>query len=169
MGIARTFQKPTVFDTMTVLDNLRIGATFGRGQESSKISIEEIETILDFVGYTLPLDRIAGSLIINDRKKIMLAIALSTKPQLLILDEPCAGLNALEAKRTISLIRQIADSGTTVMLIEHNMKVLMNISDRVLIMDHGTKLCLGVPDEVCQNQQVIEKYLGNAVAKRGDS
>jgi len=168
LGIARTFQKPTVFETMTVLDNLRIGATFGRGHGRIKINIEEIQAILDFVGYTLPMDRIAGSLIINDRKKIMMAIALSAKPLLLILDEPCAGLNTLEYKETISLIHQIADKGTTVMLIEHNMKVLMNISDKVLIMDHGTKLCLGSPDEVCSNKQVIEKYLGNAGAKRGE-
>ena len=135
----------------------------------AKMDMQEIESVLKFVGYTQSMDRIAGSLIINDRKKIMMAIALSTKPDLLILDEPCAGLNTLESKETISLIKKIAEKGTTVMLIEHNMKVLMNISNRVLIMDHGTKLCMGVPDVVCANDQVIEKYLGSSVSKRGES
>ncbi len=165
LGIARTFQKPTVFESMSVWDNMVIGLTFGSNHNKLQRDKDKVKSILEFVGFEKPLDKIAGELIINDRKKLMLAIALATDPKLLILDEPCAGLNALESKEAIELIGLVAKKGTTVMLIEHNMKVLMNISDRVMIMDHGTLLCLGTPAEVSTNKQVIEKYLGNSVSK----
>ena len=167
MGIARTFQNPTVFETMSVYDNLLVGSMFGRG-DGKKISRSEAEELLDFVGYRKSIDAVAGTLLVNDRKKIMIAIALSTNPELLILDEPCAGLNALEAKEAIALIHKITDQGMTAMLIEHNMKVLMGISDRVMIIDHGQMLCMGTPAEVSSNEAVIEKYLGNSVKKEGE-
>lgn len=164
LGIARTFQKPTVFESMSVLDNLVIGSTFGSNHNGMVKDLDKIKELLDFVVYNKPLHTIAGRLLINDRKKIMIAIALITYPELLILDEPCAGLNTLESKDSIKLIKKISEKGTTVMLIEHNMKVLMNISDRVMIMDHGTKLCLDTPTKVCKNELVIKKYLGNSTA-----
>jgi branched-chain amino acid transport system ATP-binding protein len=95
----------------------------------------------------------------------MLAIALATRPALLILDEPCSGLTAIESNDMISMIGKINRQGITMMVVEHNMKVLMKISDRVMIMNHGVKVCEGSPDYVCSDEQVIEMYLGKKYRK----
>ncbi len=164
-GIGRTFQNPTVFESLSILDNMIIGSTFGKNHNRLQSNMDKIKEVLDFVNLDKPLDRIAGKLLVNDKKKLMMAIALIAEPSLLILDEPCAGLNISEAKESIELIRKIGEKGITVMLIEHNMQVLMNISDRVMIMDAGKKLCMGPPSHVCTNELVIEKYLGKRTAK----
>lgn len=158
-GISRTFQHPTVFETMTVLDNLQVGATFGKNRKNG-FHGNEARDILGFVGLSGKENVTANRLLVNDKKKLMIAVALSTKPKLLILDEPCAGLTTIESKDIIALIEKINLRNITVMLIEHNMQVLMNISHRVLIIDQGSKLCEGTPQQILQDEQVIEKYLG---------
>lgn len=159
LGISRTFQNPVVFDSMSVLDNLKVGLIFGKNGRKGFQSKDALE-ILDFVGLSGKENEMTGKLIINDRKKLMIAIALATRPKLLILDEPCAGLTTIESKDIISLIEKIHRKNITVILIEHNMHVLMNISQRVLVIDQGSKLCEGTPEEIWKNEQVIEKYLG---------
>jgi branched-chain amino acid transport system ATP-binding protein len=169
LGIARTFQNPEVFRSLSVLDNLLLGAIHGMKGERGIGKIVQVRAILDFVGLMNKEHLTAKNLVISDKKKLMLAIALATKPALLILDEPCSGLTAIESTDMISLIGKINRQGITVMVVEHNMKVLMKISDRVMIMNHGVKVCEGAPDFVCNDEQVIEMYLGRKYRKGGGS
>lgn len=164
LGISRTFQNPTVFETMTVLDNLKVGMSFGKNHKKA-FDLDEARKLLSFIGLADKENIKAQHLMINDKKKLMIAVALSTKPKLLILDEPCAGLTTIESKDIIALIEKINRRQITVMLIEHNMQVLMNISQRVLVIDQGSKLCEGTPEEIWNNEQVIEKYLGRKEKK----
>ncbi len=161
LGIARTFQQTIVFGTMSIMDNMLAGATFGRNMNATYKSQEKMRELLRFVELDKPEDGIVGKLILSDRKKLMIAVALATEPELLILDEPCAGLTTAESKDVIDMIQKIHDRGITVMIIEHNMPVLMNISSKVMIIDHGTKLSEGTPEDVSNDPAVIEKYLGN--------
>ncbi|MEB3100817.1 ABC transporter ATP-binding protein [Ferviditalea candida] len=165
LGISRTFQHTTVFDSLSIVDNMIIGAVFGKNRKSDQPSREAVREILQFVGLDADEHLLAGQLKANDKKKLMIAIAIATKPKLLILDEPCAGLTTIESKEIIQLIKQINQRNITVMLIEHNMQVLMNISDRVMIIDHGTKLSEGTPEQIWNDERVIETYLGRKKKK----
>ena len=160
LGIARTFQNPEIFTSLSVMDNVRLGAVYGLRQKKGVLKGEHIRDILKFVGLEGKEEVAAGGLIVSQKKRLMLGIALATQPQLLILDEPCAGLTAIEAKEMIRLVGRIHDEGITLVVIEHNMKVLMNISNRVMIMNHGIKICEGTPEHVSCDDQVIELYLG---------
>lgn len=164
-GIGRTYQNPMVFESMSVLDNMVIGRTFGKNHNRTIRDVDRIQEILEFLHFEEPLDKKAGRLLVNNKKKLMMAIALAAEPELLILDEPCAGLTLSESKESIDLIRKIGQRGITIILIEHNMQVLMNISDRVMMMDSGKQMCLGTPAAVCGDQTVIEKYLGKSTAR----
>jgi branched-chain amino acid transport system ATP-binding protein len=165
LGIARTFQNPEVFRSLSVVDNLLLGAIHGMKGERGTGKVVQIRAILDFVGLVNKDHVTAENLVISDKKKLMLAIALATRPALLILDEPCSGLTAIESNDMISMIGKINRQGITMMVVEHNMKVLMKISDRVMIMNHGVKVCEGSPDYVCSDEQVIEMYLGKKYRK----
>jgi branched-chain amino acid transport system ATP-binding protein len=145
---------------------MMLGAIYGMKHEKGFAKIEHVRTILKFVGLEGEEKVRAGRLGIGAKKRLMIAIALATKPQILVLDEPCAGLTAIESKEIIALIGELNRQGITIMIIEHNMKVLMNISNRVMIMDHGIKICEGTPDEVSKDPQVIEIYLGKKYLKR---
>ncbi len=168
LGIARTYQQPMIFATLSVMDNMMIGATFGKKKGGDRARIDELEQILKFIGLDGKKEMIADKLLVSEKKKLMIAIALATKPKLLILDEPCAGLTTIESKEIIQLIERINKQGMTVLLIEHNMQVLMNISHRVMIIDQGSKMCEGTPEYVYNNEQVIEKYLGRKKKKGVD-
>jgi branched-chain amino acid transport system ATP-binding protein len=164
-GIARTFQVVQPFPEMTVFENVAAGALFcNSGDVASATKIAEQE--LDFVGLADLRDTPAASLTLPNRKRLELAKSLAMKPKLLLLDEVNAGLNTGEIDGAMSLIRQIAGRGVTILIIEHLMKVLLSVSQRVLVLHHGELLAEGSPDEIVQDERVIEAYLGPKFAAR---
>ena len=173
LGIARTFQKIRLFKQLSVLDNVIAGfhvhhhvpawqyvihgAAFKADQQRCR---ERAEQLLHFVGMSARLRAVAGSLSYGEQRMLELARALATKPQLLLVDEPAAGLNAAEVDGLLDRIRTLRRDGTTVILVEHNMDLVMNVADRIMVMDYGRRLFEGVPIEVQKNPVVIAAYLG---------
>lgn len=157
-GIARTFQIPSVFSTLSVYDNIRVGAHFGNHSEDERKIIKDV---LAFVGLTEIQDIDAIHLSLYDKKMTMLAAALATEPKLLMLDEPIGGLSPGEIEKCIDIFRRInKELGITLIVIEHLMKFLMGISERMMILHNGEKISIGSPEEVANDKQVIEVYLG---------
>jgi len=158
-GIARTFQIPELFLTLPIVENVRVGAHFGgRGAHHER---ERINEAINFVGLQGKENVIAANLNLFDRKSTMLAIALATKPKLLLLDEPVGGLSPTELRECITLIQKInRELGLTIIVIEHLMKVLAEISQRLMILHNGEKICISSPQEVAKDKKVIEIYLG---------
>ncbi|MBW1690526.1 MAG: ABC transporter ATP-binding protein [Deltaproteobacteria bacterium] len=157
-GICRTFQIVQNFQDMTALENVMLGA-FCRFSGISKAAVYA-QDILEFSGLMDKSSQIAGSLTIADQKRLELAKALATQPQLLFLDEVMAGLNAEETQEAIELVRKVHQRGVTIIVVEHVMEVIMNISQRIIVLDHGRMIAVGHPREIVQNPQVIEAYLG---------
>jgi branched-chain amino acid transport system ATP-binding protein len=159
-GMARTFQVVKPLQRMTVLDNV-IASAFLRAPDRKQA--EEIATeTLQFTGLAADRDVISRGLPLGKRKRLEIARALATRPELLLLDESFAGLNPAELDESIGIIRKIKDKGITIMIIEHHMKVIMSISDRIVVLSYGEKLAEGTPQEIGRNPQVIEAYLGEA-------
>ncbi|MET4431941.1 ABC transporter ATP-binding protein [Mycolicibacterium sp. 624] len=169
-GIARTFQHPSVFDTQTVLANAVVGAQFGDGRRWWSALRKDPKTLqrawseLEFVGLADKADRLAGPLPVFDKKKLMIASALATEPEMLFLDEPFGGLSLAEIDELIALLTAIKERSVTIVLIEHVMRALMTLSDRVLIMNQGKTLFEGTPAEVVAHEEVVRVYLGEAPA-----
>lgn len=173
LGISRTFQHVALFKSMTVLENVMLGrhprtrsgfwATGLRlpemRREERRIK-EESRTYLDFVGLGDQADRPAGSLPLGRQKVLEIARALSTEPHLILLDEPAGGLNMRETEELGELIQRIAEKGVTVLLVEHDMNLVMEISHRILVIHYGERLAAGTPDEIKDHPAVIEAYLG---------
>lgn len=161
-GIARTFQQPTVADSLSVMENLYLAASFRRGRDGNgrEGDLEVARQHLEFVGLKERADAEAGPLGVFDKKRLMLATALAVNPKVLLLDEPFGGLNPQEIDRVIALIREVRDRGLGVVCIEHVMRALTSLADRVLVMHHGAELFVGTPGEMLANRQVIEVYLG---------
>ena len=160
-GIARTFQLVKPFSRLTSLENVMVGRAYGsQSARSLKQSRIESEQILVLTGLGNKQVRVAGMLSLIDRKRLEIARALATKPQLLLLDEMMAGLNPAELDDAIQLIQAIRDSGISLIVVEHVMKVIMGISDRVIVLKVGGKIANGTPHEIASNRQVIEAYLG---------
>jgi len=173
LGIARTFQKIRLFRQLSVLDNviagfhihhdipawqyLVHGAAFRR--DNARCRAEAME-LLAFVGLAPRRDTLAGSLSYGEQRMLEFARALATKPRLLLVDEPAAGLNAAEVDSLLDRILTVRRKGVTVVVVEHNMELVMNVADRVLVMDYGQHLFEGVPAEVQQNAAVVSAYLG---------
>lgn len=160
MGIARTFQKETLFETLTVWENARLSAAYGKPGSDKAESERRAGEALDLTGLKSHLGREARHLSLFDKKRLMIASALATHPKIVLLDEPAAGLNRIEIRETINLIRRINGQGIAVILIEHVLPVLLTLSHRVMIMNQGRTLVEGSPEEVVKNEQVIQAYLG---------
>lgn len=160
-GIARIFQLVKPFSQLTVLANVMVGGMYGRNPASSMKQAKEKGTeILNLVGLGNKREVIASQLTMAERKRLELARALAAQPRVLLLDELMAGLNPAETETAMDLVNKIKDSGITVIMVEHIMKAVLGISDRVIVLNAGEKIAEGSPKEVVKNQQVIEAYLG---------
>jgi branched-chain amino acid transport system ATP-binding protein len=165
MGIARTFQTVKIFGNMLVIDNVRVGALFGPQQrlsesEAGSLALESLE----FVGLADAAYTPARDLTLASQKRLEVARALATRPSLLLLDEIMAGLNQTELNEAMELVRKIQGRGITVVMIEHVMKAIMNICNRIIVLHHGQKIADGTPQEVASSQRVIDVYLGEQVS-----
>jgi branched-chain amino acid transport system ATP-binding protein len=163
LGIARTFQIMRPFPGLTVIDNVAVGALFGAaGGDARNLrdAQQEASHWLAFVGLEHRATQRADALGGPDRKRLELAKALAMRPKLLLLDEVMAGLNHVEIEEVISVIKKVREQGITILVIEHVMKAIQSLSDRLLVLHHGEKIAEGQPETVLSNEQVIEAYLG---------
>lgn len=156
-GLARTFQTETSFEALSVRDNLKLAATFcGRPE-----AVDALPAVVERVGLAKRLlDQPSGEISVFDRKKLMIATAIVHKPQIVLLDEPAAGLTRREVDELKSLIFAVRDDGIAVLLIEHVLPLLLAASERVLVMNQGEEVMTGTPDEITGDRRVIEAYLG---------
>lgn len=171
LGIARTFQHVKLVPDMTVLENVAIGAhlrgrsgaitsmlRFDRGDEAKLLA--EAARQIERVGLGAEIDQLAGSLSLGQQRIVEIARALCADPELLLLDEPAAGLRHMEKQRLAALLRQLKDSGMSVLLVEHDMGFVMDLADRIVVLDFGTRIAEGFPDAIKTNPDVIKAYLG---------
>lgn len=160
-GIARTFQSTKLFAGLTVFDNVRLAALFGKRRAITEVAAEkEVLALLDFVELTAVTSTPAQDLPVAKQRRLEVARALATQPELLLLDEVMAGLNPAEVNEFMQLIAQIRDQGVTVFMIEHVMKAIMTICDRIIVFHNGRNIAAGPPGEVAASPTVIEIYLG---------
>ncbi|MBQ7331491.1 MAG: ABC transporter ATP-binding protein [Oscillospiraceae bacterium] len=174
-GIARTYQNINLFKKMTVLENVLVGchtqtranifdAIFNtkRSRAEHEEAIRRCREVLEFMGIGHLEDSLAGSLPYGDQRRLEIARALVSNPKLLLLDEPAAGMNLTEKDILTDTILKIRDLGYTVLIVEHNMKLVMKVCDRICVLNHGNKLAEGTPEEIQNNPDVIKAYLGGA-------
>ena len=179
LGMARTFQNIRIFASMTVLENVLTGlhsrANEGLGsvilrlprfRRAEQAAVTRARDVLEWVGLTAQAEHRAAALPYGDQRRLEIARALASNPRLLLLDEPAAGMNPAETDALKTLVRRIRDAGTTVLLVEHDMGFVMDLSDRITVLNFGRRIFEGAPLEVRQETTVIEAYLGQKVAAR---
>lgn len=173
LGIVRTFQTTVSFDTQTVLTNVLVGGVLGRqgvsGNPTLFFQSAAVDSALDALEFCGLLDKQgnnASELSVFDRKRLMLATALATRPSLLLLDEPVGGLNRTEREEMITLVRKINQSDITVLMIEHVMKAVQALANRMLVLHHGETIAQGHPSEVLRDKRVVEVYLGGSGSEK---
>jgi branched-chain amino acid transport system ATP-binding protein len=177
LGMARTFQNIRLFPEMSVLENVLVAQFQHRSvspvplllrtrhfREQEKLSRAEALGFLEFVGLARHADAVSSSLAYGLQRRLEIARALATRPRILLLDEPAAGMNPQEAVEMVQLISRIRDRGLAILLIEHHMKVVMSISDEILVLDHGISIAHGTPEKVRNDPQVIKAYLGEEIS-----
>ena len=173
LGIARTFQNIRLFKSMTALENVLVGAdaqhrtgiisalfALPRHRHEEESAYDEAMELLRFMGLERKADELAANLSYGDQRRLEIARAMATKPRLLCLDEPAAGFNPAEKQKLMALIRKVRDRGYTVLLIEHDMKLVMGVTDRIVVLEFGRKIAEGKPEEIRDNPAVIAAYLG---------
>jgi branched-chain amino acid transport system ATP-binding protein len=178
LGISRTFQTSTLFMSLTVLDNVFIGChmryktniwkrlfRMPSAVKEEDALRERAKEILKFMGLESIRNEIAKNLPHGHQKILSVCMALATRPKLLLLDEPVTGMNPTEMQTMIDLIRRIRDSGITIAIVEHNMKTVVNLCDRLIVLNYGQKIAEGLPVEILENEEVIEAYLGEKEAE----
>ncbi len=161
MGMARTHQIVRPLNELTVRENVMAGACFGHENQPLGSAASIAEEVLTFVGLVARADQLAGSLNIAQKKRLEMARALAAHPYLLLLDEVLAGLNASEIDGMVQTVLKIREQGVTILMIEHVMKAVMNVSDRIMVLDYGEQIAEGSPQEIVNNPRVIEAYLGD--------
>ena len=174
-GMARTFQNIRLFSDMRVIENVLVGMHINtdynfmdllfRTKKFKKIEVEKHKSaieILDSIGLKNKIHEYAANLPYGDQRRLEIARAISTKAKILLLDEPAAGMNPQESEDLLIFINKLRDDGYTIILIEHDMSVVMNISDRIYVIDYGKKIAEGLPKEIATNKRVIEAYLGRS-------
>lgn len=178
LGIARTFQNIRLFGSMTVIENIMVGMFSRlkqnqldiilqnkRYKEEEALAHERAIELMDFVGLKGVGDELARNLPYGGQRRVEIARALASSPKLLLLDEPTAGMNPKETDEAVSLFRRLRDAlGITILLIEHSMRVVMDISERITVMDYGLKIAEGLPQEISSNPKVVEAYLGRGAS-----
>ncbi len=177
LGVARTFQITSLFPGLSTIDNI-IAASYRTGRtgwgsaflrtaayrQEEKKAAERAREILGFVDLDRHADVLADELSYGEQRRLEIAIALAAEPTLLLLDEPAAGMNPEEGQRLVAMIRQICARGVTVLLVEHHMRVVMNVCHRVIVIDHGVKIAEGAPAEIARHPEVIRVYFGREAA-----
>jgi branched-chain amino acid transport system ATP-binding protein len=161
-GMARTHQIVRPLEELTVMENVMVGACFGQHDYSLREAREIGEEVIAFVGLADRTDQLAGSLNVGQKKRLEMARALAAQPYLLLLDEVLAGLNPSEISQMVEIVKAIrSERSITIIMIEHVMHAVMNVSDRIVVLDYGKQLAEGTPTEVAENAKVIEAYLGD--------
>ena len=161
MGMARTHQIVRPLNELSVRENVMVGACFGHEHQDLSNAAKIADEVLEFVGLGVRADQLAGSLNVAQKKRLEMARALAAHPYLLLLDEVLAGLNHSEIDSMIETVLKIREQGITIIMIEHVMKAMMNVSDRIVVLDYGQQIAEGNPESITNDPRVIEAYLGD--------